>query len=180
VFLFPSVGHTLQSFPPFKCTDFKKCIRELWLILYLLVYHGVIFTVTLYHAQSDCTLIAPVTSGGLHATTTAHLTTYFLFPLVGEWWACKKLILLTLIPAGLGLPTTKEKGQLEHFSASSIKLLIKRTQKSQGQHWAPHEGNRIQPFIILRSRKFKKKKNVSSSTLKNFESLDRCGHFNTL
>jgi hypothetical protein len=28
-FLFPSVGRTLQSFPPFKCTDFMKCVTEL-------------------------------------------------------------------------------------------------------------------------------------------------------
>jgi hypothetical protein len=28
-FLFPSVGRLLPSFPPFKYTDFKKCVREL-------------------------------------------------------------------------------------------------------------------------------------------------------
>jgi hypothetical protein len=25
-----SVGRTLQSFPPLKCNDFMKCVRELW------------------------------------------------------------------------------------------------------------------------------------------------------
>jgi hypothetical protein len=29
-FLFSSVGSTLQSFPPLKCDDFMKCVRELW------------------------------------------------------------------------------------------------------------------------------------------------------
>ena len=32
-FLFPSVCRMLQSFPPFKCTDFVKCVRELWITL---------------------------------------------------------------------------------------------------------------------------------------------------
>ena len=27
-FLFPSVGHLLQTFAPFRCTDFMKCVRE--------------------------------------------------------------------------------------------------------------------------------------------------------
>jgi hypothetical protein len=29
-FLFPSVVRMLQSFPPFKCTDFMNCVGELW------------------------------------------------------------------------------------------------------------------------------------------------------
>jgi hypothetical protein len=33
-FLFPSVGCVLQSFPPFKCTDFKKCVGAICLTLY--------------------------------------------------------------------------------------------------------------------------------------------------
>jgi hypothetical protein len=33
-FLFPSVGRTLQSFPPFKCIYVMKCVRELWITLY--------------------------------------------------------------------------------------------------------------------------------------------------
>jgi len=33
-FLFSSVGRTSQSFPPFKCTEFTKCVRELWITLY--------------------------------------------------------------------------------------------------------------------------------------------------
>jgi hypothetical protein len=28
-FLFLYVGHKLESFPPLKCTDFVKCVREL-------------------------------------------------------------------------------------------------------------------------------------------------------
>jgi hypothetical protein len=26
--LFPSLGRLLQTFPPFKCADFMKCVRE--------------------------------------------------------------------------------------------------------------------------------------------------------
>jgi len=33
-FLFLYVGGMLQTFLPFKCTDLKKCIRELWITLY--------------------------------------------------------------------------------------------------------------------------------------------------
>ena len=29
-FLFSFAGTTLQSFPPLKCNDFMKCVRELW------------------------------------------------------------------------------------------------------------------------------------------------------
>jgi hypothetical protein len=32
--LFPSVCRVLQYFLPFKCTDFIKCVRELWLTLH--------------------------------------------------------------------------------------------------------------------------------------------------
>jgi hypothetical protein len=31
-FLFLSLGHVLKSFPPFQCTDFMKCVRELQII----------------------------------------------------------------------------------------------------------------------------------------------------
>ena len=30
-FLFLYVGHKLISYPPIKCTDFFKCVRELWI-----------------------------------------------------------------------------------------------------------------------------------------------------
>jgi hypothetical protein len=33
-FLFLCVGHMLKCFPPFKCTDFVNCVRELWITLY--------------------------------------------------------------------------------------------------------------------------------------------------
>ena len=33
-FLFSSVGPYLPSFPPFKYTDFMKCVRKLWITLY--------------------------------------------------------------------------------------------------------------------------------------------------
>lgn len=33
-FLFPSVYRMLHFFLPFKCTNFMKCVTELWIILY--------------------------------------------------------------------------------------------------------------------------------------------------
>ena len=34
-FIFPIVDRKLQSFRPFQCTNFVKCLRELWTTLYL-------------------------------------------------------------------------------------------------------------------------------------------------
>jgi hypothetical protein len=95
--------------------------------------------------------------GVSHSTATGHLAPDFV-PLAGQWWACKKLILLTLVPAGLDLPTTEETGEFENFSAPSIKRFVTISQKSRWEHRDQHADNRIQTLIIVRSQAQKKKK----------------------
>jgi hypothetical protein len=123
--------------------------------LYLQVYHCVIFTVTWYHTQPDFTLIAPVII--LYHTpqpqSTWRPTLFFGWSVMD----CQKLILLTLVPARLGLPTTEETGQFENFSVFSIKQFIKRNQKSRWEHWHQHADSRNQPLMIVRSQEYKKR-----------------------
>ena len=48
-FLFPSVGCMLESYLPFKCTNFVKCVRESWIILYIKFWNEVRMPVCTAH-----------------------------------------------------------------------------------------------------------------------------------
>ena len=79
-FLFPSVGRQLPSFPPFKYTDFVKCVRELWITLYNLDFILQMFEVNLiwrFHSYPNyifsCRILTIISKFLLKAITEYHM-----------------------------------------------------------------------------------------------------------
>jgi len=110
--------------------------------------------------------------GVSHSTATGHLAPDFV-PFAGQWQACQKSIVLTLVPAGLDLPTTE-------FSAFSFMRFVKISQKSQWEHWDQHADNRILPLITVRSQVHTHTHTHTKRFVTHFKALwitNSCDHF---